>query len=475
MKNTNDPIPNITSNGARPALRPVNNILFVEDEPDLAAALEATFEDADARDFVVHRAPSLATAINLLGSHQIDLILLDLNLPDSHGLETFAKIQRIAPELPVIILSGVSDEALAVESVRAGAQDYVVKGSMSVQVLVRAARYALERKQLQRQLADYACQLRIHNEAMTTELKMARDIQRAYLPLGDADFPRKAAPQSALLHVHSRFQPAAELGGDFFDILEVSDNEVGIFICDVMGHGVSAGLVAGIVRGLIEEARPYADEAGAFLAELNRGMRSVLCHTDGRIFATAFYLIADLAGEELRYANAGHPAPLFREGKSGDVRTLAVGPGGQGPALGLFEDATYLVSRRKIRPNDLIVLYTDGLYEASDSHGATFGAERLFRDLRSQGHLPTPQLFDYVLQDARDFSGRETFEDDVCILGVQMLAHHAAQELAEECEAAIEISDSIEFSEENAVEPVYARVSRVLEFSVPSEAASARS
>src|SRR4029077_2801378 len=117
-------------------------------------------------DFVIERGTTLRAAIALLGSREIDVILLDLNLPDSRGLETFSKIQRVAPELPVIILSGVADEALAVESVRAGAQDYFVKGSMSVPVLVRAVRYALERKQLQRQLAEYAWQLRTHNEAM---------------------------------------------------------------------------------------------------------------------------------------------------------------------------------------------------------------------------------------------------------------------------------------------------------------------
>ncbi|HEV3409718.1 MAG TPA: SpoIIE family protein phosphatase, partial [Chthoniobacterales bacterium] len=337
-----------------PAARITSNILFVEDDPDLAGALEAAFRDANSTHFVIERASTLAAAITLLGSREIDVILLDLNLPDSRGLETFSKIQRIAPELPVIILSGLADEAVAVEIVRAGAQDYVVKGSMSVPVLVRAVRYAFERKQLQRQLADYATQLRLRNEAMKAELELARDIQRAYLPLGDADFPRHATATSPLLHVHSRFQPAAELGGDFFDILEVSESEVGIFICDVMGHGVGAGLVAGILRGLIEEARLWASDAGVFLSELNCGLRAVLCHTQGPIFATAFYLIADLAKGELRYANAGHPCPLFRDQLTGEVGTLTWRPGEQRPALGLFDDVWYPVTRRALHPTDLV-------------------------------------------------------------------------------------------------------------------------
>lgn len=404
-----------------------SHILMVEDDPDLAGPLETAFCNAETAEFVVERASTLKAAIALLGSREIDVILLDLNLPDSRGLETFLKIQRIAPELPVIILSGLADEALAVESVRAGAQDYAVKGSMSIPVLVRAVRYALERKQLQLQLADYAWQLRSHNDAMKAELALARDIQRAYLPLGDADFPRHT-PNESVLHVHSRFQPAAELGGDFFDILEISESEIGIFICDVMGHGVGAGLVAGILRGLIEEARPWAGDAGEFLAELNCGMRAVLRHQHGPIFATAFYLIADLDRQEIRYANAGHPYPLFRDQLTSEVGSLASHPGERRPALGLFDNIAYVSTHRVLRPNDLFILYTDGLFEVADQDGITFGKERLSNGVREQGHRPIAELFDFLLQDAKAFSSRETFEDDVCLLGIQMAPSGGAQD-----------------------------------------------
>ena len=399
----------------------ISNILFVEDDQELALALASGFGDDDTSNFVIEAAPSLEEAIALLGSGRIDIVLLDLNLPDSRGLETFSKIQRIAPELPIIILSGLADEELALESVRAGAQDYFVKGSMSVHVLVRAVRYALERKQLQRQLADYASQLRLRNEVMEAELRIARDIQRAYLPLGEADFPRQHNTDSALLHVHSRFLPAAELGGDFFDILEVSETQIGVFICDVMGHGVSAGLVAGIVRGLIEEARPNADDAGAFLTDLNRGMRAVLCHTDGPIFATAFYAVANLAAEKLCYATAGHPAPLFFDQRTRQLESLVPAPGIAGPALGLFEKVIYEESSRALRPNDLFILYTDGLSDVTNSIGTTFGNHRLFHAVRQRCQDPIPELFDFLLADAQAFSGRDDFEDDVCILGIQML------------------------------------------------------
>src|SRR5450432_262694 len=97
-----------------------SHILFVEDDPVMAGALEIAFRAADTADFVIERESTLGAALALLGSRRIDVILLDLNLPDSRGLETFSKIQRVAPELPVIILSGLADEAVALASMRAG-------------------------------------------------------------------------------------------------------------------------------------------------------------------------------------------------------------------------------------------------------------------------------------------------------------------------------------------------------------------
>ncbi|HJT79788.1 MAG TPA: PP2C family protein-serine/threonine phosphatase, partial [Chthoniobacterales bacterium] len=192
--------------------------------------------------------------------------------------------------------------------------------------------------------------------------------------------------------------------------------------------GGGGGLVAGILRGLIEEARPWAGDAAMFLAELNCGMRAVLCHNHGPIFATAFYLIADLEKEEIRYANAGHPCPLFRDQLTGEVGALGSLPGEQRPALGLFDNIAYVTTRRTLRPNDLFILYTDGLVEVADQDGTTFGRERLFAGVRQHGHRPVPELFDFMLGDAKTFSAAGTFDDDVCLLGIQMTPSGATRE-----------------------------------------------
>jgi hypothetical protein len=90
------------------------------------------------------------------------------------------------------------------------------------------------------------------------------------------------------------------------------------------------------------------------------------------------------------------------------------------------------MTRRSLRPSDLFILYTDGLCDAATSDGMTFGTDRLYRDVREQGHRPTPELFDFLLDGAKTFSGRETFEDDVCILGIQMLPCAVEEEFVSE-------------------------------------------
>lgn len=405
------------------------NVLLVEDEPGLAMTLEMAIKGCKG-DYSVVTAGSLVSAAAKITENHFDVILLDLNLPDSQGVATFKAIHGLAPETPVIILSGIGDEELAMDIMRAGAQDYLVKGQISIHLLLRSMKYAIERHRIEKQLANYAEQLRVRNEAMANELALAHDIQAAFLPLGDNRFPRSAPPGSAALRVHSRYQPATELGGDVFDIFETPEGEVAIFIGDVMGHGVSAGLVSGILRGVIEEMRPYASDPEAFLTELNRGLRAVFCHADGPIFASAFYLVADVAKREIRFANAGHPRPYCLNRASGLVTPLRCGAAGHGPALGLYADSMYTAATRPLEPDDLFILYTDGLSDADDDDAVPYGKDRLPAVIRDRSSAAPSELFDFLLDDVHAFAGRKNLQDDICVLGVEMLAGTRVEEAA---------------------------------------------
>ena len=131
---------------------PLIAVLVVEDSSGDARLVQEMLSEATAAAFELTHAERLDEAIRLVARSSFDVILLDLGLPDSHGRGTFLKLQAHATDVPVVVLSGLDDEIIAVTAIRAGAQDYLIKGQIDSQLLSRALRYAIERHRLQAEL-----------------------------------------------------------------------------------------------------------------------------------------------------------------------------------------------------------------------------------------------------------------------------------------------------------------------------------
>ena len=262
-------------------------------------------------------------------------------------------------------------------------------------------------------------ELEAKNAQLEADLRMAREIQLALLP---RDYPTLSdygsSGYSALTFAHC-YRPAAAVGGDFFDIFPLSQNRAGVFICDVMGHGLRAALVTAIIRTLLEELRPVMQNAGRFLSALNLRLRAILERVDEPFIATAFYLIADTATKQTQFANAGHPAPVRLRRTVGTVESLASDGGRPGPGLGLFDEVNYSTTYCAFEQNDCIMLFTDGLYEVDSPGGNQFGLDAVISSLRSHAELSAEKLFNALLADACNFSGKADFDDDVCIVAVE--------------------------------------------------------
>lgn len=123
-------------------------VLYIEDNAADVVLVEEMLADEKNQSYSLESAPSLAAGMQRLAAGGIDLTLLDLSLPDSHGLETFLTLKNEVNGMPVIVMTGTDDEALAVKAVQAGAQDYLVKRHLDTNLLVRAIRYAIEREKL---------------------------------------------------------------------------------------------------------------------------------------------------------------------------------------------------------------------------------------------------------------------------------------------------------------------------------------
>src|SRR5262245_22141201 len=366
-------------------------VLLVEDNTGDARLIREFIIESGGSAFEVEWVKRLDAAMDRLGSNGIGVVLLDLSLPDSRGIESFLKLHAHAPGVPVVVLTGLADETLAVQAVHEGAQDYLVKGQGDGRLLVRALRYAVERSAIATQLARYAEELRRKNAQMEADIHMAREIQQVFLPQQYPVFPPSASLEQSALRFHHRYQPAAAVGGDFFTVFPISDTAAGVFICDVMGHGLRAALITAVLRGLVEELKPVAADAGKFLTEINRGLHAILRRTDQVLMATAFYLLLDARDGEARFASAGHPSPLLVRRRAGKVQTLEEIDPRHGPAMGLFDKSVYPTCRCAVEEGDLLVLFTDGLYEVMGPQQEEFGRERLITEVRARSAQPTPR------------------------------------------------------------------------------------
>jgi sigma-B regulation protein RsbU (phosphoserine phosphatase) len=256
---------------------------------------------------------------------------------------------------------------------------------------------------------------------MEENLRTAREIQLTMLPQQYPSFPANVAPEQSAFRFFHRYEPAESVSGDFFSITPLSDTEVGVFICDVTGHGVRAALVTAMIRALAEELKPLGREPGDFLRKLNSDLCSILKNTGSPMLTTAFYAVADCRTGRLRYANAGHPKPLVLRRSADRVEPLANVSGRSQPALGLFEDVPYQASETTLTPGDFLMLFTDGLYEVQGQNEELYSQERLMMHIKSFLTHPPGILFDELLEVIRAFAVNGQFDDDVCLVGMDFI------------------------------------------------------
>lgn len=443
-------------------------ILIVEDSLTQAMKLQHVLEQHEYR---VTATRNGSEALAALDQRLPALVITDINMPEMDGYELCQRIKDDPKlkQLPVILLTSLSDPKDILRGLECGADNFIVKPydtefllsrihSVFVNLELRsqakdqqareiffaghkyqltsgrihsldlllstyetAVQKNLELSQAKEKLEQQAGQLREKNAEIKADLQMARELQTAFLPRHYPVFPAAASPDQSALRFCHRYFPTADLGGDFFDILALSETQAGVFICDVMGHGVRAALVTAILRGLVEELVEIAGEPDKFLGAINRGLCAILRQTDTPLFATAFYLVADLARGELRCANAGHPAPFTVRRSAKVVELLQPEIRNQGPALGMFESVEYRTFVRALAPEDLVILFTDGLYELESPAGALYEMSQLTEAVARHCALPTPELFDGLLAELRGFAAHHEFMDDVCLVGMDVM------------------------------------------------------
>ena len=350
-------------------------------------------------------------AIGRLAAESFDLVLLDYQMPEMTGLEVLRRIREMHRALPVIMLTGQGNEMVAVEAMKSGAQDYLRKDQLTVPELSCAIMSVLERKRLEDELAE-------RRHALEQDLRMARELQQAFLPQSLPHFAPEQAPDAMGLRVYHRYTPTFAVGGDFFEVLPISDKSLGIFVSDVVGHGLQAALVTAVLRTLIEELKEEAGDAEGLLQNVNDRLHRILRQTTTPVYATAFYLKLDMDAKLGSFSNAGHPPQLHLRRKLGEiVRLFDVSKAG--PILGCEEDAAFPAHGFQIDDDDVFLLFTDGIIEVPDAEGEPFGLARLEAAVKEMIDAPPPKLIDHIINAASQHAGAAVFPDDVCIVAVE--------------------------------------------------------
>ena len=187
-----------------------------------------------------------------------------------------------------------------------------------------------------------------------------------------------------------------------------------------MGHGVRAALVAAIVRALVGELSRLAHKPGEFLERLNHKLFGILKQTDIPMFASASYVVADVEKKELRFANAGHPEPLCIRHGAGEAQTLSLHRLGRGPVLGMFETPRYGTSTSGLALHDVVLQFTDGLYEVEGVGGELYDEHCLMQAVNRRVNLGADDLCREVLEEIQQFSASKQFSDDVCLVACEV-------------------------------------------------------
>ncbi|MCA1581071.1 MAG: SpoIIE family protein phosphatase [Acidobacteria bacterium] len=354
-------------------------------------------------------------ALELVETHEFDLILLDIMMPEMDGYEVLARLQA-NPErkhIPIIMISAVDEIESVVRCVELGATDYLPKPFNAV--LLKARVHAtLEKKRLRDRE-------QLHARSLEREMEIGRQIQASFLP--------EKLPSPEGWEVAAFFRPARQVAGDFYDAFTLASGRIGLVIADVCDKGVGAALFMALFRTLIRASSELAEPALSGMTDAaERAAARVTnavawtndyiarTHGDSNMFATLFFAVLDPKTGLLTYINGGHEPPILLTAQGSASRLPP-----SGPAVGLLPGQRFEVRRAQMSPGDLFLGFTDGVTESRSPSHQDFGEDRLLALLDPFPISASSLLARIDGALAAHAAGEESF-DDVTMLAVRRRA-----------------------------------------------------
>jgi serine phosphatase RsbU (regulator of sigma subunit) len=370
-----------------------SKILVVEDHPASLKMLSLMLGKA----YDVMAASSGQAALFMAQEKRPDLVLLDIEMPGLDGFQTLDALKNgiMDQAVPVIFLTAREDSKSREKGLEAGAVDYITKPydkqELSIKVKNHLALYEARKE------------IEARNRTMAKEMEMASQLQKSLLP---SQFPKSKDVVFSVV-----YRPVSDAGGDFYDVIELPDQSIGFALVDVCGHGISAAMIGAMFKMAFQSFARNSLSPDSLLSTINDELFRILPESD---FLTVFYGIINTETFEMIYTNAGHPRPFLHRCATGE--TLELGAGG--PLLGAFPSMAYDAERVQLQHGDRILIFTDGVTEATKFNGPTgafFGEERLLElFVKSFGNKDS--VLQNIMEQIQIFRGCESFDDDITLL-----------------------------------------------------------
>ena len=373
----------------------VDDILIVDDEVPNLQLLTQLLSEAG---YQVRPATSPRLALKSALAKPPNLILLDVKMPEMDGFELCRRLKSNAAtkDIPVIFLSSLRDTEDKVRGLQLGALDYVSKPFQPKEVIARVDTH-LTIHRLRREVQNQRDQLE-------HELEVVSEVQRRLLP--------KRLPKIEGLNLAVHYETSRYAGGDYYDIIEITDNQWGIMVADAEGHSSPAAVLMAMTCSLLHSYSEPPTDPAKVLTYINR----TLCKVAGPSFVTALYAVFDANLRTLRFARAGHPPPMiFRhdENKSVELAGEAI------YAMGIQPYDHLPVEETRLGSGDRVLFYTDGVTERFDIEGNIYGRNRLLKLLATETANNPRQILDRIIKDVQRFAGgRPPDDDQALVLGV---------------------------------------------------------
>jgi sigma-B regulation protein RsbU (phosphoserine phosphatase) len=263
-----------------------------------------------------------------------------------------------------------------------------------------------ELAQAYRQLQDAQAAL-LEKERLERELQLARDLQQSILP--------QTFPPVTGLQFGANNRPARQVGGDFYDVIQLGQGRVGLVMADVSDKGMPAALYMALTRSLIHAEAKRRRSPRRVLRTVHRLLREI---SQAEMFVTAFYGVLEAGRHTLRYARAGHDWPLLVSPSTGACQELAA----PGMMLGILEDIRLEEGTVELQPGDILVLYTDGITDAQSPDGKFFGPARLRDTVCEGGALGAQDLCDAIFRSVDAFQQGTPQHDDMAVMAVKRVS-----------------------------------------------------